>query len=372
MATTQKPHILVIDDRPEDLPALGLLVGEMLRVLHPEDITDDDLRTANLILIDYDLAYWPNRDKVTSICLQPLDGLALAAVLRSQIKRLQISAPVSFAIYTGELQALARPLPPENREHALSDLVNVDWIFQKSSDPQTLVGQILSLGEAVVGLPERWSADGAMLQLAELLGISFADSANQQYLRDLEDCLPPIHEISEWSHGISIVRWLLHRIFPFPTFLINENFLAARFRISHKALVANLSPGEALHNALEKYSYIGVLSAFSSRRWWRSGIENFLWEITNGNSGDFATVHQALESITGAQIEPSEPPDFPVIVLDENYRESESFVSEEDAVRIRPDYYPSYADQPWVAKALARENEKMRSLVLREDLENLK
>src|SRR5437588_5592374 len=131
MTLPTKPSVLVIDDKPDDLPALDLLEPDMFQIRHPNAVSKDDLTSADLILLDYDLEYWDDRDDITSICLQPLDGLALAAILRGQLKKLEHSAPVSFAIYTGEFRELAKPLPPENREHALADLVNMDWIFQK-------------------------------------------------------------------------------------------------------------------------------------------------------------------------------------------------------------------------------------------------
>lgn len=372
-----KPTILIIDDVPENQNALSLLVetsaDEPIAVMvrHPRDVDEIDLKQANLILLDYDLGDWPERDENGSICQRPADGLALGAVIRSQLKILGYSAPVSFAIYTGELAKLASPLPSDNREHALAGLVNVDWIFQKSANAEILIKQVTDLALAVERLPETWSSEGALTQLGELLGLDFHESENQQYLNDIENCLPPIHELSEWSHGIAVIRWLLHRIFPYPTFLLNIHYLAARFRLDPPSLASQLTLDKSLYAILNEFQYNGILSDFSDARWWRSGIEDFLWKITKGNSADFRAVRDALEKITGEKLVPSVPPDFPVICLDEDYKELRKFYREEEVVRIRPDHYPSYADQPWISKELAEKNPKMRSLVIGEDLELL-
>lgn len=369
MSPSTKPHVLIIDDEPDAVSSSLSLEQEILQVksLHPGDVVDDDLTSSQLILLDYDLKYWPNRESVDSICLQPLDGLALGSVLRSRLKHIEHSAPVSFAIFTGEFAKLASPLPPENREHALAGLVNMDWIFQKNTDANILLSQIAALANGVQRLPQRW-LDDSLTQLGELLGLDFSTSENQQYLSDIEDCLPPIHELFEWSHGIAILRWLLHRVLPYPTFLLDLIYLAARFRVSLSALETNITPGRPLYNALDSYAYKGILGGFLGRRWWRSGIEDFLWQITEGNSGDFGLVRKALTEIAGEELEPSNPPDFPVVCLDENYRELREFCTQEDAVRIQPDYYPNYADQPWISKSLAKADTRMRSLVLRDDL----
>lgn len=366
MTDSTKANIVVIDDYPDDYSALKLLHDD-IEPLHPSAVNLDVVKQADLVLLDYDLEYWPDRDALESICLQPFDGLALASVLRSQLQKSSHSAPVSFAIYTGQIDKLARPLPPENREHALAELVNVDWIFQKKDGPVSF-NKIRVLAEAVKNLPKVWLEENSMQQLGEFLGLNYSESENQQYMLDIEACLPPIHELSEWSHGISVIRWLLHRILPYPTFLLSSHYLAARFRVSRESLEKHLETNQSLDLAMKEFEYKGALAEFGGRRWWRSGIEEFLWRITDGKSSDFSAVRLALENLAKEGLAISEPPDFPVICLDENYRELPRFYSEEEVVRIRPDHYPSYADQPWIPKELAQKNPKMRALVLRDDL----
>jgi hypothetical protein len=49
----------------------------------------------------------------------------------------------------------------------------------------------------------------------------------------------------------------------------------------------------------------------------------------------------------------------------------DKFAAMEDAVRIRPDDWPPYADQPWTRIELALDEPRLRALVVAEDREKL-
>jgi len=44
----------------------------------------------------------------------------------------------------------------------------------------------------------------------------------------------------------------------------------------------------------------------------------------------------------------------------------------EESVRIRPDDWPSYADQAWTTIEMAKNEPKLRAIVIREDVELVK
>ena len=82
MTQNGKSSILVIDDEPDelrDLMELGLDDNLNSIVVHPRDVEMSHLEDADLVLVDYRLAEWPERD-VQAVSLKPATGLALAVV----------------------------------------------------------------------------------------------------------------------------------------------------------------------------------------------------------------------------------------------------------------------------------------------------
>jgi len=376
---SRKPVVLIVDDNEtqsslqQHLESSGTVTA---KVLHPKDVEFDDLRQSDLVLVDFQLDNWPERDELDQLSLQPSDGLALAAIFRRYAQESEKESPTAIAILTGKIDKLASPLPYENREHALAYLNNLEWVFQKAKpgkDPRLAV-QVVDLSSAVTRLPPQWTGEGkqAMSQLAHLLSVDSQDSANERLLEDVDSCAPPIHELSEWSHGLAVLRWMLHRILPFPCFLWNTHYLASRLAIDHAALVTAIARDKKLEQALKPAKYEGILSNFLGHRWWRSQIENWLWDLTEGHSGDPEVVRKQINDLAKSNLPPSKPAVNPIVCVNSDYRPLEQFYSIDDSVRIRPDDWPPYADQAWTTIELAKSEPKLRSLVLHEDKSRLK
>jgi hypothetical protein len=330
-----------------------------------------DVADADLVLVDYQLEKWPERDNCP-VSRHPRDGLALAATLRRHVHDRKEGSPTAFAILTGKIDQLAAPLPPEHREHVLARMSNLEWVFQKSKAGEefTLGDQVAALAVAVRKLPKQWprlEAEGAMRQLAEILAFDPKEPQSAQQLEDLAACIPPIHELSQWSHGLAIVRWLLHRILPYPCFLWDSYYLAARLRVDHAWLREMLTNHAPLRKWLEPARYQGLLSEFAGDRWWRGRIELLLWETTHQQSFDITRIWGALEKLTRQKVKHSSPPDHPIVCVNSDYRPLDKFAAMEDAVRIRPDDWPPYADQPWTRIDLALDEPRLRALVVGED-----
>ena len=107
----QKPRILIIDDHLDEQRALAVLLRRqaVARVVHPQRVALSDLTTADLVLIDYRLENWAERDACPALSLQPINGIALAAVLRAHCERPD-RPPTGFAIHSGHLPELTGPL----------------------------------------------------------------------------------------------------------------------------------------------------------------------------------------------------------------------------------------------------------------------
>ena len=85
MSKQSKSNVLIIDDKPEDSTALKGnldLKIKKVQVSAPSEIEESELLAADLILVDFDLSEWPERDGLIPISLKPVDGLALSSILR--------------------------------------------------------------------------------------------------------------------------------------------------------------------------------------------------------------------------------------------------------------------------------------------------
>lgn len=368
--------VLVVDDRPDEgvRPLAANLSLENVKCLvrHPSEVDETDLKESDLVLVDFQLDDWPSRDATDlEIALRPIDGIALESTLRRHANSIEKTSPTAFAILTGRMPALAAPLPTEHREHILSLACRLEWVFSKKE--HNLAGRIKILGKSIKSLPKIWSASG-IGELNNLLAISKSRRPWQdQMTEDAIRCLPPVHELSTWSHGLSFIRWMLQRILPYPTFLIGPIHLAARLGVDPTQLDGMLENEQGqLRKALKPCEYKGVLKDFSGPRWWRVAIEALLWERTKGNSFDASTVHGYLATVSGSDLLPSTPPVDPVVCYDENFRPLLQLGSIDNSVRVRPDDWPAYAEEAWAAIENTQGFETLRSVVVNEDASKLK
>ena len=365
---TPRPTICIVDDEPDRLRALNdeFAPTADLHITHPEDLRDGDLAGAHLVLVDYILKEWPTRDHQI-LALQPLNGLGLVAVLRNHVQeRLRPNAPTAFAIHSGHLGDLSPGMPPQALPQAIARSQNLEWVFPKN-DVSALVLQASSLARAVQALPPDWSLDdiGQNPSVAQkLIDLPTEEAWSLRAWEDVEDAHPPIHELSEWTHGLAFLRWLLHRILPYPCFLRDQQYLAARLHVSVDSLKGALGAKGALWDALQPFLYTGILDDFLGPRWWRAGIEAYLWEATRGRSFDPDAIQRVLGDVHGTPLE-QVPYVHPVVCLDGDLLPLPELCDNDRAVLIQPDDWPPYADQALALKKSTQENPRLQGIVFR-------
>ena len=372
------PSVLIVDDEPDTQRgrALELQAEVNVAVAHPEHLTSEQLGRADLVLVDLRLTEWPLRDALSSITLQPLNGLALSAVLRSHAFVEESRSPIAFALHSGHLADIAGGLPPDTREHVVARANNLEWAFEKVPSDRTvppLSARIVSLASAVHRLPTSWTEKGveaASSTATTLLGLVGDETWEDRARQDVEECHPPLHELSQASHGLAFLRWLLHRIIPYPCFLMDTHALAARLRSTLESVEGALLNIEALDSLLAPYRYRGVLENFSGTRWWRAGVEALLWEISSGRSFDQDALQAGLKSRSVSDLEGIST-ERPVVCIDQNYRKMDEIYDAESAVRVQPDDWPPYADQAWTTIELALGEPAVRALVIGLDQERV-
>ena len=342
---TTKPSILVIDDEPNSLRdqvTLGLDKIAEANVVHPNDIEMSDLESADLVLVDYLLDNWEERD-AQLISLRPGTGIALSAVLREQVDQSQNDRLTAFALHTSHLGEIKGRLPSTTARHVLARLNNLEWVFPKTEPLR--YHQMGLLADAVRQLPKNWpqDSDGSPSVARNLLAIGENDKSFERCWRDIQECRVPVHELIEGGHGLLFVRWLLHQVLPYPSFLWEEHWVAARLRCSVDALRKVMAGNSHLAEDLRSMRYSGILAGFLGDRWWRGVLEDYVWELAGHASAAESRLREALNERAEMELVPTDAK--PVVVcLDANLEPAGQFLSPMTAVTLRPDFWPAFAD----------------------------
>jgi len=363
----------MIDDNVGDLALRSVNLRRHAVVLTraPDEVTVSDLRKANVVLIDYRIAHWPGREKVTSISLQPSNGVALGAVLRSYADEHIPEKRRAFAIHSGVLHDLGGGLPARSREHAIARTLNLEWVFPKQGDPDAppLENQVAVLAKAVKALPRTWpeTPKRASDVLSKLLKTPLQVSWGARAAADVESSHPPIHAWATATNGMAFIRWLLHHILPYPSFLWDERYLAARLHVSAESLRRVLAGETKARRTLAPFRYQGVLEDFLGTRWWRTGVEQLLWNWTSGNPFNVDAVREAARTRISTDLDHLALM-RPVVCVDpQSFRPTDRVVDAADAVEIRPDDWPPYAEQAWVPATEVAGEEGLIALVVPQD-----
>ena len=101
----EKPSVLVVDDQADDLRSgLKSRLDESadVEVLHPSGIRPEDLEEADLLLVDYRLDHWPERD-TQPVAFNVRTGMALATILREAADEKSPDRFTAVALHTAHL-----------------------------------------------------------------------------------------------------------------------------------------------------------------------------------------------------------------------------------------------------------------------------
>jgi hypothetical protein len=123
--------------------------------------------------------------------------------------------------------------------------------------------------------------------------------------------------------------------------------------------------GSPLTKLIRKCEYKGILHDFVGTRWWKCAIDDMLWQKTEGNPFDTDYLRESFRA--GAKTDWNMLAiEQPVVCIDSNHAPLDIF-SINDAVRIQPDDWPSYAGQAWTTVERARETPTLAALVIEQD-----
>ena len=345
-----KPCILVVDDCPESLRdsiAAGLGDSVNTIVCHPREIELFHLSNSDLVLVDYKLDHWPERDSLSCISFKPKTGMSLAAILREYVDDIYDPHNIkAFALHTAVLDNVRDRLPRLTAQHAVARLNNLEWVFPKNQPCR--FKQMTILAKAILELRCNWpnNMDDPIATMKKILGLHEDNLWSDRCWRDVRDCYSPDYELSAGGHQIQLVRWLLHQVMPYPCFLWDKHWVAARLQISVREFCRVVKGECELAKNLNSMRYSGLLSGFLGERWWRGAVEDYVWEITNPPNStkqlNNALNERASEKLNSIEANPA------IVCLDQSLLPKEKFSSPADAVRLQPDHWPAFADPAWM------------------------
>jgi hypothetical protein len=359
------PYVVLIDDEPE-LTAASLAAELNKRrrvraeVYSPGEITHELLAKASLVLVDYQLEVWPGRAQQKELALMPINGLALSGVLREYCE----DGGTAIALLSNQLNILFGGLSPENRRHVLARVTSLEWVFGKTDESRIVQIEILAAGmQRVRELTNSVGLNAVAALLTEEQQVFVDDS----WEAAVDRCLPPVNELAQLTHGSAFARWFLQRVLPYPTFLIDANHLAARLQITVDSLEAALTKNNELSVALARIEYHGVFGGFLGRRWHKSFLEDWLWEVTNKLSFDSGAVDEAVKRCSGGLAVPTLARPDPVVVVGNNYESTTEFVPRGQCIAIFPDDWPAYADRAYAKLDDVKEDHTLKKLVMHDE-----
>ena len=365
MMNVEIPSILVVDDEPDELRdaiALELEDRANSEVIHPHDVELPHLEKADLVLVDYRLDKWKERDAHSVISLQPANGIALVAVLREHVDQSPKDKLTAFALHSSHLDEIQGRLPTVIAQHVLARLNNLEWAFPK--DERRRYEQMVLLADAVRQLPRRWpqNSDDSASEARDLLKMNKDNESFDRCWRDVVECRAPLSELTAGQHGILFIRWLLNQVMPYPCFLWETHWVAVRLGISVDALQQVLEGSSRLAEDLESMRYSGILSTFLGDRWWRGSLEDYVWELAGESEAEEQKLREALTERAGMDLEPIDATP-PVVCLDANLQPTGQFLSPMTTVTLHPDHWPAFADPAWMDVETVRDNPHLLSIV---------
>lgn len=348
-----KPFVLVVDDKADDVRS-GLMLRlddrATVKVLHPSEVEMEDLAETDLVLMDYKLDQWPERDDQLGVAFDIRSGLALATVLREVADGATPDRLTAVALHTAHLSEASGRIRPPHSKHVVARLNNLEWVFEKTTkmtDPDPYQ-QVVELASAVQRLRSDWpeEAHASEARACELLNLREEVAWFRRSWREVRECQPPIYELAGTEHGVLFLRWFLHQVLPYPCFLWDVHRVATRLRMRAEDLEQLVVSNGNLAQDLRQRRYTGILEGFLGNRWWRTAIEDYAWELGRGASGNPNLFRDRLRERAGVDLELIGMND-PVVCLDRNFEPTE-IASPQQAVRLRPDYWPSFADAAWM------------------------
>jgi hypothetical protein len=328
-----------------------------------EEELERAIPNADLIITD-----WKLDKMVKGKPFSPGDGKALNELIRAK-RRTNPNNPL-YTIFSGKLSEVPDFEHHADRPHILAQDLDADWVGSKDKGSE-FRRQLLLLCRARRTL-RSVSCEPAKIgdYWRSLFNLGSIVSWSEDALSEIERFQPPVHHLyGERRDERIFLRWMTRVVLPYPTFLLDAHEVAIRLRIDPVQTARMLADdSSAMNRALIQVRYGGILAGFASDRWWRPGLDDWLWTITAGNPYDRGRLQKELAKVAREQLKFLEERD-PVLLRDERGRrmEDDLIADASEAVRIQPDEWPASVPWPWARIATVLKEPKLRAIVLPDD-----
>ena len=350
---------------------------------NPEDVTSDGdisaaLQGIKLVLMDYD---FHEHERGYSIA-HPIDGIELLERFRAVRRHDKNLTEPLLTIYTGRTDELTREFKsPSSVPYFLAPKTRgADWLFEKGVDREKnsrrlkiMLSEFDAESEESEESEETEETDTAPEQrLYNLLSLPKDERWTRLGKEQVIDLVPPISSMLEDNRRVELMRWLLHKSLPLPTFpgcFVDLNWVSARLGVDTKVLRNTIreNPESGLAQNLETCKYKGLLAGFFEDRYWKAGVDELIWELTGGLPTLNESVKEKIISEVGSNVSFSERR-RPVFLIDPStYEPTEKTCEMDEAVQVRPEFWPDGIESPWVRLEDVRHDEKLKSIVINED-----
>ncbi len=390
---------IYIDDEPDPAVAQALGTESVSVYRFPDDLDHkmdklaEEIRDCSVVIVDLKLADREPEEGAFSNPLYPQDGLALkeilASILTKRASQLESGVDAStidvepkttaFVLYTGELDLLGDGAPARGREHVIAKKIRGEWAMSKNpqmrptSQVDLQILQELADGVDVVAQKPWGDAlerEDILKVIAELLHLDRATSWATTAERQIFENRPPLQSLAK-QDGVSLLRWMLHVILPYPSFLLDSVEVSLLCRLEPEWGVKALGNSsnafsELFHDSL----YRGLLSDFLGVRWWRAGVVAKLRQVTNGAPHNAASLKNYFDQMHGSKT-PMIDVATPVRIVDEEFRLTNEIVDVEEAVRLEPEEWPLELAPPWISLSKVADSSRLRRYVLERDIDRV-
>ncbi|MDX3615972.1 hypothetical protein [Streptomyces europaeiscabiei] len=364
--TSKSPLILIVDDKPEAeegragvISALGLRAT----VKTPQEVTIEDIQSASVVAVDEYLEWDSNSHPETPVFF-PVDGLAVIRMLQRHAWANSVSP--AFVLRSGELAKLGAALPTGIRESALAAQHDLDWAFNKNDERESR--RIVELADATHSLRQVFAEGAEWDGGAGWLGLKDSEWSKLA-LAQVDACRPPDSSVADYTAGSSWLRWFTQKILPYPSFLLSDLHTSLRLRLSLQSFEDVIESDSELSRLLRPFQYRGHLREFCGRRWWRAGIEMLIDGIVadaDWDTSETDALTKRLSDLHGERLDFLDEA-HPVVAIDSDYIESPWVIDSAEAVRLSPDLWPVFADEPWASIEDVQDDAILKALVAKED-----
>jgi hypothetical protein len=368
------PDIVYVDNNPDSFTHLipGLEENRVGTFVYSEEYPAEDAlepaKEAKVWLFDFFLvepAHAQSKDE---------NGLSLFQKWQAAVVE---GRPTTVLISSALESAIKEPLGPVERHHVIAQRRGVEWIGDKSIETWRRVVQLADGAAVISDALKPAQEEGKPLGTYDLEQLCYGvlqvpkDAAwGNSAQRQVDRARPPREvPLLPPATARALLGWLISHVLPYPSFLLTDAQAALRLQItpvSYRALAGAIE-GEGdrtSHRTLLAAScYKGPLANFLGRRWWRAGIDDLAWQLSQEPDG----YDPALERLGGAAgLEKLLQPE-PVLVADADLVETDEVSDASECVRVTDEDFPANVEPAWVRIVDLQDNRELKAKVIYED-----